>query len=52
MSNLITLLLRGVMALIMGVAAIITTVILSPFLLIVWLIKIFNDYFDEENRPQ
>jgi hypothetical protein len=52
MSKWITLLLKGVMGLILGLAAIITTILLSPFLVIMWFIRIFNDFFDGENRPQ
>jgi|GEM_PF-5648807 len=52
MSKWIEILIRSIMGLIMGVAAVLTTIILSPFLLIMWLIRISNDFFNGEDHPQ
>lgn len=50
MSKWTEVILRTVMGLIMGIAAILTTVILSPFLFLMWLIKLFNKWSDGEDR--
>ena len=52
MSKWIEILIRSIMGAIMGLAAILTTVILSPFLMIVWLIRITDNFFNGEDRPQ
>jgi hypothetical protein len=49
MSKWIEIIVRSLIGLIMAIAATLTTVILSPFLLVMWLIKLFTGFSDKDN---
>lgn len=54
MSKWIEIIVRSLVGLIMAIAATLTTIILSPFLLVMWLIRVitgFSNHDDSEN-PQ
>lgn len=52
MGKWVEMILRGIFGIIMGIAAVLTSIILSPFLFIMWLIRLWDSYFNGDDTSQ
>ncbi len=52
MTNWIDVIIKVIFGLIMSVAAVLTTIILSPFMLIMWVIRFVRDIVNGDEQSQ